>query len=359
MSKLAQPAAPEPRSARALTGRRRPLEWREDREFRILSIDGGGIRGIFPAALLAELERRYLDGESVAGYFDLITGTSTGGIIAIGLGAGLPAAKILQFYEQDGRDIFPPKGRLASLWEARRLVTHMYDNQKLKEHLQRQLGSRTLSDSSSRLCIPSCDGTHGDIWVYKTPHHPDYQMDGSRRMVDVALATSAAPTYFRPMEEGGYRLLDGGLWANNPIMVGVVEALTALGVPRGRVRVLSLGCGSEPYRVGRWKMIAGGQFGWRDVISGAIRYQSLGALGQARLLLGAERVDRIEPDLSGPPIALDDWKRARAELPGAATAAVDEHGEKVLSSYMDNQSAPYSPFDTGRTGSMEGTEPAS
>ena len=241
MSDAVRLTAPEPRSARVLTRRRRPLNWPEDREFRILSIDGGGCRGIFPAAVLAEMERRYLGGDSVAGYFDLITGTSTGGIIAIGLGAGMPAAKILQFYMEDGRDIFAPRRRLKALWKARKIVTHAYDSENLKDHLDRQLGARTLRDSSSRLCIPSCDGTHGDVWVYKTPHHPDYQMDGSRRMVDVALATSAAPTYFRPIEEGGFRLLDGGLWANCPIMVGVVEAITALGASRERIRVLSLG----------------------------------------------------------------------------------------------------------------------
>ena len=354
MSEVVQPTMPEPRSSRSLTARRLPLAWPEDRECRILSIDGGGIRGIFPAAVLAEMERRYLDGDSAARYFDLITGTSTGGIIAIGLGAGIPAAKILQFYMQEGRDIFPPGRHLAKLWKARKLITHMYDSGKLEDHLYRQLGSRTLRDSSSRLCIPSCDGTHSDVWVYKTPHHPDYQMDGPRRMVDVALATSAAPTYFRPMEEGGYRLLDGGLWANNPIMVGVVEALTALGVPRGRIRVLSLGCGSTPYRVGRWKMYLGGLLGWRDIIHGAMHYQSLSALGQARLLLGADRVDRIEPDISGHPIPLDDWERASAELPTAAAAAVDEHGQKVLSSYMDHMAAPYAFFDTGRAGTGEG-----
>ena len=343
MREAEQPTVPEPRSARAVDTRRKPLNWPEDREFRILSIDGGGVRGIFPAAVLAEMERRYLDGNSVAGCFDLITGTSTGGIIAIGLGAGIPAAKVLRFYVEDGRAIFPPRGRIARLWGARRLVTHMYDSQSLRVHLQQQLGSRTLGDSSSRLCIPSCDGTHGDIWVYKTPHHPDYLMDGSNGMVEVALATSAAPTYFRPLEDGGYRLLDGGLWANNPIMVGVVEAFTALGAPLDRIRVLSLGCGSEPYKVGRWKMTAGGVVGWRDIVFGAMRYQSLGALGQARLLLGADRVDRIEPVPSGYPIPLDDWERATAELPSAAAAAVDEQGEKVLSSYMDHLAAPYSP----------------
>lgn len=357
MDEAPRPTAAEPRSSWALTTMRRPLEWPEDQEFRILSIDGGGIRGIFPAAVLSAMEGRYLDGDSVAGYFDLIAGTSTGGIIAIGLGAGLTATEILQLYLEDGREIFPPRGRLGRIWNARRIVTHIYDRQKLEDHLLRRLGSRTLRDSTSRLCIPSCDGTHGDVWVYKTPHHPDYQMDASRRMVDVALATSAAPTYFQPMEGGGYRLLDGGLWANNPIMVSVVEALTALGAPRRRIRVLSLGCGSEPYRVGRWKVIAGGQLSWRDLIFGAMHYQSLGALGQARLLLGADRVDRIEPDQSGPPISLDDWKRARAELPGAAAAAVDRHGPRVLSSYVEHVVAPYSPYDTDRTATTGGAGP--
>ena len=358
LNDAARRRGPEPRSSWALNAQRTPLEWPEDQDFRILSIDGGGIRGIFPAAVLAEIETRYLSGDSVARYFDLITGTSTGGIIAVGLGAGIPATKILQFYLTDGREVFPPGGWFARAWKARRVVTNLYDRRKLKEHLYRQLGPRTLRDSSSRLCIPSCDGTHGDVWVYKTPHHPDYRMDGSRRMVDVALATSAAPTYFRPTEDGGYRLLDGGLWANNPIMVGVVEALTALKVPRRRIRVLSLGCGSEPYRVGPWKMIAGGQILWRDIIFGAMRYQSLGALGQARLLLGADRVDRIEPDGDGPPISLDDWKRASSELPEAAAAAVDKHGETVLPSYVEHVVAPYSPYDAGRSGTAEGTKPA-
>ena len=345
----------EPRSSRALTARRRPLEWPEDRELRILSIDGGGIRGIFAAAFLAEMENRYLGGASAASYFDLITGTSTGGIIALGLGAGIPSAKMLRLYVEDGRDIFPPRGRLGRIWNARRFVTHIYDRRKLEDHLRRQLGSRTLGESSSRLCIPSCDGTHGDVWVFKTPHHPDYRMDASRQMVDVALATSAAPTYFQPMESGGFRLLDGGLWANNPIMVGMVEAITALGASRRRIRVLSIGSGSEPYRVGRWKLRAGGQLWWRDVILGAMRYQSLGALGQARLLLGADRVDRIEPNSSGPPIPLDDWGRARTELPKAAVAAVEQHGQRVLSSYMDNPAAPYWLYDADRASTMEDT----
>src|SRR6266481_2348188 len=82
----------EPRSAGAIPQRRIPQAWPKDRRFRILSIDGGGIRGIFPAAILAELERRYAGGDSIASRFDLVAGTSTGGILGLGLAAGYTAA---------------------------------------------------------------------------------------------------------------------------------------------------------------------------------------------------------------------------------------------------------------------------
>lgn len=194
-------AQPPPRSAGALRGRREPLDWTGDRDFRILSIDGGGIKGIFPAAVLANLEDRYLGGAPVTSCFDLIAGTSTGGIIALGLGAGLRAADILRFYLEDGREIFPPAGFFKRLWRQRCLVMSLYDQQKLERRLRKALGQRTLGESSVRLCIPAFDDS-GDIWVLKTPHHPDFAEDGQRDMVEVALATSAAPTYFRPYESG-------------------------------------------------------------------------------------------------------------------------------------------------------------
>ena len=99
---------PPKRSSGALKHRRVQLPWPEDREFRILAIDGGGIRGIFPATFLAGLEERYLGGVSVSQYFDLIAGTSTGGIIALGLASGLTASELRDLYIERGCDIFPP-----------------------------------------------------------------------------------------------------------------------------------------------------------------------------------------------------------------------------------------------------------
>ena len=339
-----QGAAVSPRSSGALTTRREALNWPEDREFRILSIDGGGIRGIFPSGVLAEFEARYLGGGAIGPYFDLIVGSSTGGIIAIGLGARLSAADILRLYRDDGRDIFPSSGNpIEWLKRKRRWLMRKYDRDKLEERLRTILGAKTLGDSFSRLCIPSCDGTHGDIWVFKTPHHPDFRKDRDTSLVEVALATSAAPTYFKPLEQGGYRLLDGGVWANNPIMVGLTEALSSFAVPRERIRILSIGCGARSYEVGWRKMRIGGMWHWRDIMSGAMSYQSHAALGQARLLIGAEQVTRIEPPPSAAAIGLDDWKRASAELPAAAVRAVDACGDAVAASFIDQVAERYSP----------------
>ena len=337
---------PPRRSAGSLTSRREPLPWPEGRDLHILSIDGGGIRGIFPAAVLSELESRDPGASSVACRFDLIVGTSTGGIIALGLGAGLTATQIRDMYVDEGGAIFPPPkfGMAGRLWrQARHCVMNLYDSKDLERQLRLRLGSRTLAESSVRLCVPSCDGTHGEVWVLKTPHHPDYKQDGQEAMVAAGLATSAAPTFFRPAANGGYDLLDGGLWANNPVLVGLTEALTAFDVSRDRIRILSIGCGTAPHRIGRWQRRLGGMWSWRKIVSGAMHYQSQAALGQARLLIGAERVTRIEPPVTPSPIALDDWRRARAELPGAAAPAVDALGTEVLGWFLDHSPDPYRP----------------
>ena len=118
--------------------------------------------------------------------------------------------------------------------------------------LDETLRDRTLDDAESRLCIPSFDGRHGEVYIFKTPHHPDFFMDGKEPMTKVAAATAAAPTYFRPLQDGGYTFVDGGVWANNPIMIALVDAITCFDVSRDSIRILSLGCGSEPYTVGGW-----------------------------------------------------------------------------------------------------------
>lgn len=348
----------EPRSAGSRTTRRIPLAWDEDRDFRILSIDGGGIRGIYPAAVLAGLEERYLRGRSIAGYFDLIAGTSTGGIIALGLAAGLTAADLRQLYIERGHEIFPPYGpgligrigRRLSAW--RRFLRYSYDQEALAQVLRERLGDLKLSAARTRLCIPSFEGVHGEVYIFKTPHHPDFHKDLHEPMVKVALATSAAPTYYRPLRDAGYTFVDGGVWANNPVMIALTEALTSYRVDRARVRILSIGSGENPYSVTGGKIARGGIWHWRDIINGAMRLQSQNALGQAGLLIGPERLVRIDLPKQVPKIELDDWRTAVALLPAPAAAAVASAGDRVASMFLAEPAAPYVPILTPSDGDL-------
>src|SRR5260370_14411966 len=153
----------EQRSAGAIPQRRVPQAWPEDRRFRILSIDGGGIRGIFPAAVLAGLERRYAGGSSIAAYFDLVAGTSTGGILALGLGAGYAAGELLDLYLGRGCEIFPPLGGLrAWLRDKRHYARYLYDRDALQRLLTDKLGNTLFGESKVRLCIPAFEGRHSE-----------------------------------------------------------------------------------------------------------------------------------------------------------------------------------------------------
>ena len=157
-------------------------------------------------------------------------------------------------------------------------------------------------------------------------------------MTKIAAATGAAPTYYRPLQDGGYTFVDGGVWANNPVMIALVDALTCFDVPREAVRILSLGCGGEPYTVGGSKVRHGGMIAWRDVISAAMSLQSQNAQGQAGLLIGADRVVRVMPMLDRE-MELDDWTRASSELPAAARLALDRDGPRVAEMFLSRRAA--------------------
>ena len=338
-----------PRSAGTIPGRRIKQPWPADRDFRILSIDGGGIRGIFPAGVLADFEAAVCDGASAADYFDLAAGTSTGGIVCLGLGAGKTSREIRDLYLHRGREIFPPvwDNVLGRAWKGFRnnvlnLGTYRYDRRALERVLREFLGDRVLGQSKLRHVIPSFDGRFSEVFVFKTRHHADYAKDWLSPMVDVGLATSAAPTIYRASDTRGYRLVDGGIWANNPIMLAVVEAMICYNVPRERIKVLSLGCGNDPFYVTR-RMAAGGLWHWRKAISAAMHAQAVSATSQARLLLGPANVVRIDPSLSGKPVELDDYRRAIDTLLPAVGPAAAAQREKVLDMFFRDKAAPFVP----------------
>ncbi|MFZ5816675.1 MAG: CBASS cGAMP-activated phospholipase [Bacillota bacterium] len=208
---------------------------------RILSIDGGGLKGFFPAAYLAHLEE--LTGQRVLDHFDLMVGTSTGAIIVLALSLGMPAREILDLYRDCGEQVFA-RSALAGEWgrRLRHILRPKYAAEPLMRVLGRSFGSRRLGEARCRLCIPSFNGSVDDVWVYKTAHHPKLRMDYRLPVVEVLRATTAAPTFFPAWRaRSGASLVDGGVWANNPAMVGIVEALGVLDWPIEQLFMLSIG----------------------------------------------------------------------------------------------------------------------
>lgn len=341
--------APIPQGIRSTGTRRsrRPQQPWEDNEFRILSIDGGGIRGILPATILELCERSFLRGGSAGDYFDMIAGTSTGGIIALGLGKGEPASDILKLYSEHGAEIFPPAAKSTGvLGKAREWIDRgrdisrvRYSPEALKHNLERTFGNMLYGESKRRLVIPTFDA-HTKVNVLKTPHHPDFQIDWRRRMVDVALATSAAPTYLPPHRVGTQVYADGGVWANNPVMLALVDALTCYDLDRHKIRILSLGCGSGELRVTEKQMSRGGQWDWRDIVSTAMELNSQNADGQARLLVGPERFCRVDVPDQVHPVPLDDYEAAMRSLPEEGRRLFDEN-KAELETFFDMPRDPY------------------
>lgn len=259
---------------------------------RILSIDGGGIKGVFPASFLTTVEDS-IEGR-VADYFDLIVGTSTGGIIALGLGLGLSARDILRFYEDSGPEIFGGNRLIRSI---RRLRVAKYSNRPLRCALESVFGERKLGESSKRLVIPSLNLENGEVYIYKTAHHPRFERDYRTKAADVALATAAAPTYFPTHQSAvGTPLIDGGVWANNPTGLAAVEAIGVLDRPKDSLRVLSLGCTSEPFDASKARFLPRGLGYWAPrIVDLFMTAQSSSSLGTAYVLLGHDDVLRINP----------------------------------------------------------------
>jgi uncharacterized protein len=240
-------------------------------------------------------------------------------------------------YTARGPEIFPPppKSKLRR-WRRgwRKYFHYQYGREGLQTVLEETFKEHIYREAKVPLCIPSCDGRYGEVYVFKTPHHPDFKKDGNELMVKVALSTSAAPTYFMPHDDGGYRFLDGGLWANDPIMVGLTDALSSFDVDRGNVRILSISCGESPFTVTD-KQMTGGLLAWRKVISAAMHLQSQNAQGQASLLIGADRILRVVPDCHE--IELDDYEEAIEVLPEEAECKAKSLGPIINEVFLQDR----------------------
>ena len=213
--------------------------------FQILTLSGGGFLGLFTATVLAELEN--VIKKRVAHSFDLLSGTSIGGIVALGLAAGKPASEIKAAFEVNGEKIFgnrpPPTSKLEryrDLW--RSAFSSKYQAFALRETIESIVGEKTrIGDLQHAVLIPSINLSKGSPQIFKTPHHVNFRTDLNLRVVDVALATSAAPTIFPLAQIGDSLFADGGLYANSPDLLALHEATHFFEMDEERVRVLSIG----------------------------------------------------------------------------------------------------------------------
>lgn len=212
--------------------------------FQILSLSGGGFLGLYTVALLAELEER--SGRRLTESFDLFAGTSIGGIVALGLAAGRSATEIRDAFIEHGPRIFPnrpPKSRAA--WLARlirNVPAPLYRPGPLRETIEHIVGADTcMSDLLRPVVVPAVSLTKGGPKVFKTGHNERLVLDWRLKVADVALATSAAPTYFPAHRIGDELYADGGMFANSPDMIAMHEAEQFLGIRRDDIHVLSVG----------------------------------------------------------------------------------------------------------------------
>ncbi len=234
--------------------------------FQVLCLSGGGFLGLYTATIVAELEKEF--GGPLARHFDLISGTSIGGIIALGLAKEVPAAEIKRAFESNGTRIFSgrpaPRGILGrGIDLGRSLFSAKYRSQALRSTIAEIMGEETLIGHLGHPClIPAVNLSKGAPQVFKTDHHLDFRRDLHLKAVDVAMATSAAPTYFPIAQIEDSLYVDGGLYANSPDLLALHEAEHFLGAKLDDVSILSIGTTTSKFSFPHRRKIDFGVLNW-------------------------------------------------------------------------------------------------
>ncbi len=311
--------------------------------FQILSLDGGGIKGLFSAAVLAAIEEDLKI--NVIDHFDLIAGTSTGGIIAIGIGLGMKPREIVEFYLREGQKIFPRC--LGAKW-FQHWAYRKFSPKPLIMALQSCFKDKCFGDSKKRLVIPSYNLGEDDVYIFRTPHAERLRRDYKVPAWKVALATSSAPTFFPCTREvDNVRLIDGGVWANNPMMVAIIEAFGTLNVPLSSLWAFSIGT-SDAVSQRRKRLNSGGIIAWgleNAAIDVILRGQTIGTNNQATFLLGRDRVERLNPKVAADEFALDGIHKVD-DLIGKAAHHSRVFMPTFAEKFSKHRATPYTPMLT-------------
>lgn len=329
---------------------------------RVLSIDGGGIRGIIPGMVLAEIER--LTGRRIAELFDIIAGTSTGGILALGLTRpgpdGAPAYRaedLIDLYESEGHRIFS-RSRWHRIRSLGNLIEEKYPASGIETVLDQYFGTTRLKDALADVVITSYEIERRIAWFFRSRRarlRPDYDFP----MKQVARATSAAPTYFEPVRiashdaDEDYALIDGGVFANNPALCGYVEA-RATYPQETDFLVVSLGTGELTRRLPYDKVKGWGLASWAhpilsvvfDGINDTIDFQLRQLLGAGTD--GQQRYYRLqtqlEPDIDDMDRTdrshLQSLRRLGESLVRDSAAALNSLCQQLVATTPPSQTAP-------------------
>jgi patatin-like phospholipase/acyl hydrolase len=308
---------------------------------KIVSIDGGGIRGLIPAMVLAEIEKR--SGKPVAELADLIVGTSTGGILGAALAGPQQhsAESLTELYLSDGPKIFH-RSLLKRVTSVEGLLDERYDNAALRESLAEHLGTGRLSQVRTGLFVTAYELRLRQAFFFRSSRAQGRDLPAGAAadeydfaLTDVALATSSAPTYFEPVEARsgagvGFALIDGGVFATNPAMCAYAEARRT-----GRaddLLVVSLGTGTQTHEqaISLEDAQGWGQLGWARTVINVMFDGVAETVDHELTQLGGVTYMRLQRGLSYAREALDDASAENlANLQKDARALIEERSQDI------------------------------
>ena len=260
--------------------------------FRILSIDGGGVRGVFAAKILSLMETKLHI--NIYESFDLIVGTSTGSIIAAAIAVKYNLTQLVEDYLENASNIFRKRICFGGLLRSK------YDSKFLADFLSSRLGDITLGKIEKPLILNATNVSVGDVHIFKSSYQNrqrrgDYVRDGEVPLHKAVLASCSAPIYFDPVDINGTLVCDGGIWANNPSLVGHTDAIRNF--QTDKIKILSLGTGQakQVYRSAKtWGFLTG----WEKTKLVDFLMSCQTKFPQNVLsLIAPERILRINPDI--------------------------------------------------------------
>ena len=297
---------------------------------KILCIDGGGIRGVFAVAILQAIEKEF--NGPVCDLFDMVAGTSTGSIIASSVTLNQDLSEMQMKYKKYGKKIFKRQAKLG-------IFKSVYSDRYMREYFQEAYQNIGLSQIKKPLLIPSVNVSEGRPYVYRSNYGNIHENDLSIKLWDAVLSSCSAPIYFPPNNiSNKYLSADGGLWANNPSLVCLTEAIHFFKKPMNEIKILSIGTGQQKIDFKIDKEKSWGLDKWLPfkfmtskvtpkLLDLAMHLSSESVSEQCEMLLGDNYL-RLNEDL-GKEVPFDDIKYID-ELIALGNKVIQEEKDKVM-----------------------------